>query len=372
MCHIGHDLTWEKGRQLKSFDNNTYTYNASGIRTSKTVNGVTHTYTLDGPKILREDWGTNSLMPLYDNFDQVCGLVYNDTPYYFNKNLQGDIIEITDQNANIVARYTYDAWGKCTIVSDNSDVNIATINPFRYRSYYYDVETGLYYLQSRYYDPAVGRFINADVLNKTIIEVNKTYFNLFSYCNNDPVNNTDSSGCALGKTIALFVIGLFYGLILQFLTDFIIYYFDLVFSTKSIHLIKLKDYLSLEEYAATALTWALEFSNPFKNIKFLKICSGLIIVVLKHMAKLLSGNWNTDNFIIDMFFAFMSTLFSALDKQIVRKLNKIVDKIGKYSFPSGQQNIKISVELFDQVMAMTFSMEPAFLQKIASILKGAS
>ena len=91
-----------------------------------------------------------------------------------------------------------------------------------------------------------------------------------------------------------------------------------------------------------------------------------------HMAKLLAGNWDTDNFIIDIVFAFMSTLISALDKQIVRKLNKIVDKIGKYSFPSGQQNIKISVELFDQAMAMTFSMEPAFLQKIASILKGAS
>ena len=95
--YLGHDLTWEKGRQLKNFDNITYTYNASGIRTSKIVNGVTHTYMLDGPKILREEWGTNSLMPLYDNLDQVCGLVYNDTPYYFNKNLQGDIIEITDQ-----------------------------------------------------------------------------------------------------------------------------------------------------------------------------------------------------------------------------------------------------------------------------------
>ena len=61
--YLGHTLTWEKGRQLKSFDGNTYTYNANGIRTSKTVNGVKHTYTLDGTKILRETWGNEQIIP---------------------------------------------------------------------------------------------------------------------------------------------------------------------------------------------------------------------------------------------------------------------------------------------------------------------
>ena len=75
--YLGHTLTWEKGRQLKSFDSNTYTYNANGIRTSKTVDGVTHTYTLDGTKILRETWGNNTLIPLYDNEESVCGIYIN-------------------------------------------------------------------------------------------------------------------------------------------------------------------------------------------------------------------------------------------------------------------------------------------------------
>ena len=102
------------------------------------------------------------MVPLYDNEDSVCGILYNDTPYYFLKNLQGDIIAITNVNGDTVARYSYDAWGVCTIISDTSNCNIATINPFRYRGYYYDEEIAMYYLQSRYYDPMVGRFINAD------------------------------------------------------------------------------------------------------------------------------------------------------------------------------------------------------------------
>ena len=140
----------------------TYTYNENGIRTSKTVNGVKHEYTLDGTKILRETWGENTLIPLYDNEDSVCGILYNNVPYYFIKNLQSDVIAIVDKNAQTVARYSYDAWGVCTVTQDS--VGIATINPFRYRGYYYDEEIGLYYLQSRYYDASVGRFVGADKL----------------------------------------------------------------------------------------------------------------------------------------------------------------------------------------------------------------
>lgn len=96
-------MTWEKGRQLKKFDNIEYTYNANGIRTSKTVNGIKHTYTLEGTKILREAWSGNTLVPLYDNEDSVCGILYNSVPYYFIKNLQGDIIAIVDKDAQTVA-----------------------------------------------------------------------------------------------------------------------------------------------------------------------------------------------------------------------------------------------------------------------------
>ena len=83
MKYFGHTLTWEKGRQLKSFDSNTYTYNANGIRTSKTVNGVKHTYMLDGNKILCEKWENHALLPLCDNEEGVCGVLYDHVPYYF-------------------------------------------------------------------------------------------------------------------------------------------------------------------------------------------------------------------------------------------------------------------------------------------------
>ena len=194
--YLGHTLTWEKGRQLKSFDGNTYTYNANGIRTSKTVNGVKHTYTLDGTKILRETWDDTEIIPLYDNEDSVCGLYYEGLGFYFLKNLQGDIIAITDEYGKTVAKYSYDAWGKCTIVEDTSNCNIATLNPYRYRGYYYDAEIGMYYLQSRYYAPEIGRFINVDeVCGYGVLDKLNTLC-LYTYCENDPANKEDHTGFA--------------------------------------------------------------------------------------------------------------------------------------------------------------------------------
>ena len=124
----------------------------------------------------------------------VCGLKHDGVAYYFYKNPQGDVIAITDDAGVTVARYTYDAWGKCTIVSDNSGVGIATINPFRYRSYYYDTETELYYLQSRYYDPAVGRFINADDYGVVKYSTSTINTNLFAIGNNNMVSGYDIGG----------------------------------------------------------------------------------------------------------------------------------------------------------------------------------
>ena len=193
-AYLGHTLTWEKGRQLKSFDSNTYTYNANGIRTSKTVDGVKHTYTLDGTKILREAWDDNVLIPLYDNEDSVCGIVYNDKPYFFLKNLQSDVIAITNEDGQTVVEYDYDAWGVCTIVEDASGLNIAAINPFRYRGYYYDDEIGMYYLQSRYYTPELARFLNSDDSEVAYLGNCAQDTNLYSYCQNNSVMLSDESG----------------------------------------------------------------------------------------------------------------------------------------------------------------------------------
>ena len=194
-------MTWEKGRQLKQFGNYTYKYNNDGIRIEKTENCKVHKYILDGTNILKEivedsccncTGYTNEY--LYDLDGTVCGLKYNGTAYYFYKNLQGDVIAITNETGAVVARYSYDAWGKCTVESDASGVDIANINPFRYRSYYYDFETGLYYLQSRYYDPEIGRFINADDAALLWMPSKRLCQNAFSYCYNNAVNAIDPLG----------------------------------------------------------------------------------------------------------------------------------------------------------------------------------
>ncbi len=121
------------------------------------------------------------------------------TPYYYVKNLQGDIVAIArGGDGAILARYTYDAWGNILSVTDNSghDISnkpneIANINPLRYRGYYYDSETGLYYLKSRFYDPTTGRFVNADSVVTTSSLLGT---NLYTYCFNNPIRYTDSSG----------------------------------------------------------------------------------------------------------------------------------------------------------------------------------
>ena len=222
--YLGTSATWEKGRQLKTFGANTYWYNKDGIRIKKQTATEIHEYTLDGTNIIKETVTDTANCPkytneyLYDLDGTVCGLKYNGVAYYFYKNLQGDVIAITDDTGETVARYTYDAWGKVLTVTDANgtaiaDINhIANINPFRYRSYYYDTETGLYYLQSRYYDPEVGRFINADDSQAITVSSNITC-NLFVYCNNSPVYDYDNLGNIGWNTLLK---------VLNYILDFII------------------------------------------------------------------------------------------------------------------------------------------------------
>lgn len=190
--YFNNKLTWTNGRQLESWNNVKYGYNMHGVRTSKVVGNIVHNYTVDGTNILKETWSGNTLTPIYDNSNSVCGINYNGKTYYFLKNLQNDVIAIMNDEGETVARYQYDAWGCCTIttVPENTLDNIAYVNPYRYRCYYYDTETNLYYLQSRYYDPNTGRFINADLPNYVSI----TGGNLFAYCRNNPTNRLDKLG----------------------------------------------------------------------------------------------------------------------------------------------------------------------------------
>ena len=195
------------GRNMTSLTNGTtsasYEYNEDGIRLSKTVNGVTTAFVLDGRNIAANakltDNGVEYVYFYYDAAGTLVGMNYRGNDYLYKKNLQGDIVEIwgtedgTDNHAfRRLVEYKYDAWGKQIAVNDltASDFNLGEVNPFRYRGYYFDTESGLYYLQSRYYDPVTGRFINSDAPMTTMLSAG----NLYSYCSDDPVNKTDASG----------------------------------------------------------------------------------------------------------------------------------------------------------------------------------
>ncbi len=192
-------FTWTKGRQLASATVDgkqvSYTYDMSGVRTSKTVNGTTYNYTTLSGKVMRQQWDGKTLEFVYDDGNQPFAMIYNDgstsTLYYYVLNAQGDVSAILDSSGKLAASYDYDAWGNCTVY-DSSDAAIGDLNPLRYRGYYYDAETGFYYLQSRYYDPAICRFINADTYLST--GQGMLGHNMFTYCGNNPVNYCDSSG----------------------------------------------------------------------------------------------------------------------------------------------------------------------------------
>ena len=195
LSYKGNTLTWTMGRQLATYGTNTYTYNEDGIRTSKTVDGVTTQYYFNGTDIIQQSDGTNTLYFYYDNASEVVGFNYNNNDYFYVKNMMDDIVAIVDNTGTVVAEYTYNPWGEVTSVT-GSNVTLGELNPFRYRSYYYDSDIEMYYLQSRYYDPEICRFINCDDVNYIGLTESEISYNPFAYCENDPVNKVDASGCA--------------------------------------------------------------------------------------------------------------------------------------------------------------------------------
>ena len=212
-------LAWQNGRQLASLSGGgksaTYTYGADGIRTRKTVtdsNGTTtYQYTTQNGQIARQSWsagGTAYQMDfIYDAAGRPLAMYYrtkaagqtdfNGDSYYYETNQQGDVTglyKITYNattkalSATRVASYEYDTWGNVTY----STGTMAKINPLKYRGYYHDAESGFYYLQSRYYDPAIGRFVNAD--DRLSLQTGFFDMNQFAYCCNNPVNMQDQTG----------------------------------------------------------------------------------------------------------------------------------------------------------------------------------
>ncbi|MDP4120450.1 MAG: RHS repeat-associated core domain-containing protein [Bacillota bacterium] len=204
----GMTFTWQNGRELKTLTSGTtsvsYTYSSeNGIRNDKNVNGSITKYIYDSDNKL-----TALIMPngklaqfFYGKDGTVSSMNYRGFYYFFVKDVQGNIIKILDQSGAIVTNYSYDAWGKVSITDSTGSTNLTALNPgmispFAFKGYVYDKESGLYYLNSRYYDPNTGRFINQDDFDAAVkvdISANGNY-NMFAYCSNNPITNSDPSG----------------------------------------------------------------------------------------------------------------------------------------------------------------------------------
>ena len=147
-----------------------------------------------------------SLLFSYDANGQAISVNYNGTEYYYLRNGQNDIVGLMDGSGVRVVEYIYDAWGKLISTTGTLATTLGADNPFRYRGYYYDTETGFYYVSSRYYDSEIGRWINADTSEAlTVGFENFVQYNLFAYCFNNPVNMTDETGAWpswVGKVVA--------------------------------------------------------------------------------------------------------------------------------------------------------------------------
>ena len=215
----GMTFSWVNGRQLHVVKKNNsvigrYTYDSDGMRITKTTaEGPTTYHVMNGVCYGETRSDGRNLQYVFDENGRVIGFrMQFDTGsarFYFVFNAQGDVVQLLDSWGNVRANYSYDTWGRCTATDSNGNAlssdSIGMINPFRYRGYYYDNETGLYYASSRYYDPEVCRFISpdtADVLTATPMAL--TDKNLFAYCDNNPVMREDKDGkfwVQLGATL---------------------------------------------------------------------------------------------------------------------------------------------------------------------------
>ena len=208
--YLGATLVWE-GQRLKSYtpkaassgraNSYVYSYDENGIRTRKTIGNTVTDYYYNGTLLMgtvktttNSDGSTTTskLRFSYDANGKVVAVNYNGNYYYYLRNAQSDIVKLIDKTGETVVEYRYDSWGKLLSTSGSLASTLGKNNPFRYRGYVYDEETGFYYLRSRYYDPEVRRFISADVLLSTGQGV--LGHNAYAYCLNSPIIRVDLDG----------------------------------------------------------------------------------------------------------------------------------------------------------------------------------
>lgn len=190
--------SWTKGSLLEKVTGDgleaVYTYDASGIRTSKKVNGITTEYLAAGGSVLSEKKNGVWQHYLYDGSGQLMAIRYKGADYYYVRNGLMTITGLVDVNGASVVNYFYDSWGRMLNITGSLAASLGKDNPYRFKGYYYDDETGMYYLKSRYYQPEICRFISADTTDVLEIQEDLDDLNLYTYCNNNPINWEDPDG----------------------------------------------------------------------------------------------------------------------------------------------------------------------------------
>lgn len=192
---VSQNLVWE-GRQLKQVSDVSFTYNEDGIRVKKIGTNFVENYTLEGNRIIKlhqdSEGGSYDMFFNYDEQGEIVGLSCEGQEYFYIRDITGNITKIVDEDGRYVVSYTYDAWGnfKKTI---HRDCYVSHRNPFVYKGYFFDIETGWFYLKSRYYDPSIRRFISADIFSY-LDNDSLTGLNLYSYCYNCPISYVDLEG----------------------------------------------------------------------------------------------------------------------------------------------------------------------------------
>ena len=184
------NLLWEDKNLIQIGEHIKYSYNTKGIRTKKETEEGTTEYSLIGSKIMKMEKVTSSgkitMYFTYDQRDELQSVTESNKEYYYIKDITGNIIKIKDEEGNSIVEYKYDAYGKVekTIIENN---NVSKYNPFIYKGYYYDEETELYYCNTRYYSPELGRFLQvSDVSELNPHSING--LNLYAYANNNPIS----------------------------------------------------------------------------------------------------------------------------------------------------------------------------------------
>ena len=189
--------TWTMGRKLVSVDNGRkaqYFYDHTGVRVKKVVEGVTTKYHMAGDLLASETCNGKTTWYIYDSGANLVATVIDGKYYYYVRNIQNDIVALVDESGKTVVNYVYDSWGKLLRITGSLKDTVGIQNPFRYRGYYYDNETGMYYLKNRYYDPGLRRFICSDEMGSLDIQENIDDCNLYSYCDNNPIARKDTEG----------------------------------------------------------------------------------------------------------------------------------------------------------------------------------